>query len=129
MPNIGIPGLILILVVALLVFGPSKLPQLGRAVGRTLREFKEGTRELLREDDADDEGERERASRSAAQPSGSHLDAKGEAQARSASETGAAPAPASTASATSTTPAGTNAPQPGATGAASRPKDDKRLPE
>jgi sec-independent protein translocase protein TatA len=39
--NIGVPGLILILVVALLLFGPSKLPELGRAVGRTLREFKE----------------------------------------------------------------------------------------
>lgn len=39
--NIGIPGLILILVVALLLFGPSRLPELGRAVGRTLREFKE----------------------------------------------------------------------------------------
>ncbi|MGI6125527.1 MAG: twin-arginine translocase TatA/TatE family subunit [Planifilum sp.] len=39
--NIGVPGLILILVVALLLFGPSKLPELGRAVGKTLREFKE----------------------------------------------------------------------------------------
>lgn len=39
--NIGPAGFILILVVALLLFGPNKLPELGRAAGRTLREFKE----------------------------------------------------------------------------------------
>ncbi len=44
--NIGIPGLMLILVLALIVFGPSKLPELGRAVGRTLSEFKKSTHEL-----------------------------------------------------------------------------------
>jgi len=38
--NIGVPGLILILVVALIVFGPQKLPEIGRAFGRSLREFK-----------------------------------------------------------------------------------------
>jgi sec-independent protein translocase protein TatA len=48
--NIGIPGLILILVIALIVFGPSKLPELGRAVGSTLREFKKSTRELVSDD-------------------------------------------------------------------------------
>lgn len=50
--SIGFSGLILILVVVLLLFGPSKLPELGRAFGRTLREFKEGARELM--DDAED---------------------------------------------------------------------------
>ncbi|MDN7228890.1 twin-arginine translocase TatA/TatE family subunit [Planococcus liqunii] len=49
MPNIGVPGLILILIIALLIFGPAKLPQLGRAVGQTLREFKSSTRELMDE--------------------------------------------------------------------------------
>ena len=38
--SIGIPGLIIILVLALILFGPAKLPQLGKAVGDTLREFK-----------------------------------------------------------------------------------------
>ena len=38
--NIGIPGLILLLVIALVIFGPSKLPEIGRAFGRTLTEFK-----------------------------------------------------------------------------------------
>ncbi|KAB2338183.1 twin-arginine translocase TatA/TatE family subunit [Cytobacillus depressus] len=44
--NIGFPGLILILVLALIVFGPKKLPEIGRAFGQTLREFKKSTREL-----------------------------------------------------------------------------------
>lgn len=46
MSNIGMPGLILIVIVALIVFGPKKLPELGRAAGRTLLEFKKATREL-----------------------------------------------------------------------------------
>lgn len=46
---IGIPGLIIIFLIALLLFGPSKLPQLGRAVGDTLREFKNGTKEIVEE--------------------------------------------------------------------------------
>ena len=44
--NIGIGGLVLLLVLALLLFGPSKLPELGRAFGRTLQEFKGAAREL-----------------------------------------------------------------------------------
>lgn len=45
--NIGIGGLVLILIIALIIFGPSKLPELGRAFGRTLSEFKTATRELV----------------------------------------------------------------------------------
>ncbi|MCZ8521474.1 MULTISPECIES: twin-arginine translocase TatA/TatE family subunit [Paenibacillus] len=45
--NIGIGGLLLILVVVLIMFGPSKLPELGRAFGRTLSEFKDSTRGLM----------------------------------------------------------------------------------
>ena len=44
--NIGVPGLILILVLALIIFGPKKLPEIGRAFGQTLKEFKKSTREL-----------------------------------------------------------------------------------
>ncbi|WNF35882.1 twin-arginine translocase TatA/TatE family subunit [Bacillaceae bacterium IKA-2] len=47
--NIGIPGLVLILVIALIIFGPKKLPEIGRAVGNTLKEFKKATKEI-RED-------------------------------------------------------------------------------
>lgn len=41
--NIGVPGLILILVLALIVFGPNKLPEIGRAFGKSIREFKRAT--------------------------------------------------------------------------------------
>ncbi|QHW32761.1 twin-arginine translocase TatA/TatE family subunit [Paenibacillus rhizovicinus] len=45
--NVGFPGLMMILVVVLIIFGPSKLPELGRAVGRTLHEFKASAKELV----------------------------------------------------------------------------------
>ncbi|MBM4761069.1 twin-arginine translocase TatA/TatE family subunit [Bacillus sp. B15-48] len=48
--NIGIPGLILILVIALVIFGPKKLPEMGKAIGDTLKEFKKSTRELTQEE-------------------------------------------------------------------------------
>lgn len=48
--NIGVPGLIIILVIALIVFGPKKLPEMGRAVGQTLKEFKKSTRELVEDE-------------------------------------------------------------------------------
>jgi len=51
--NIGIPGLILILVIVLIIFGPSKLPEIGRAFGRTLKEFKTATKDIM-----DDEEEK-----------------------------------------------------------------------
>ncbi|RFA32505.1 twin-arginine translocase TatA/TatE family subunit [Virgibacillus dokdonensis] len=51
--SIGIPGLILILVIALIIFGPSKLPELGKAAGSTLKEFKNATNDLMGDDDTD----------------------------------------------------------------------------
>ncbi|TCP55569.1 sec-independent protein translocase protein TatA [Tumebacillus sp. BK434] len=51
--NIGVPGMILILVLALIVFGPSKLPEAGRALGKGLREFKEGMRDVVKEQEDD----------------------------------------------------------------------------
>jgi sec-independent protein translocase protein TatA len=41
MPNIGATELIILLVVLLLVFGPKRLPEMGRSVGRGIREFKD----------------------------------------------------------------------------------------
>ena len=41
MPNIGAPELIIVLVIALLIFGPKRLPGLGRQLGTGMREFKE----------------------------------------------------------------------------------------
>ncbi|MCB6745926.1 twin-arginine translocase TatA/TatE family subunit, partial [Anaerostipes hadrus] len=45
--NLSFGEILIILVVALLIFGPSKLPQLGRAAGQTLREFKKGVRDAI----------------------------------------------------------------------------------
>ncbi|MFG6117576.1 twin-arginine translocase TatA/TatE family subunit [Halobacillus sp. MO56] len=50
--NIGIPGLILVLVIALIIFGPSKLPEIGKAFGSTLKEFKKATNELVNDDNS-----------------------------------------------------------------------------
>ncbi len=44
--NIGVPGLLLILLLVLIIFGPKKLPEIGRAFGQTLREFKNSTKDL-----------------------------------------------------------------------------------
>lgn len=49
--NIGIPGLILILIVALIVFGPNKLPEIGKAFGQSLKEFKNATNGLTKDEE------------------------------------------------------------------------------
>ncbi|MBB6015949.1 twin-arginine translocase TatA/TatE family subunit [Deinococcus radiopugnans] len=46
MPNIGPAELIVILLVALVVFGPRKLPELGKSLGAGLREFRKSTQSL-----------------------------------------------------------------------------------
>ena len=43
---IGMPELIVIMVIALIIFGPRKLPELGRSLGRSLNEFKRASNEL-----------------------------------------------------------------------------------
>lgn len=53
--GIGIPELILILIVGLIVFGPSKLPEAGRALGKGLREFKKASNALTAAINAPDE--------------------------------------------------------------------------
>lgn len=44
--SIGVPELIIILTIALIIFGPRKLPELGRSLGRSLNEFKRASNEL-----------------------------------------------------------------------------------
>lgn len=53
--NIGIPGLILIVIVALIIFGPSKLPEIGKAAGQTLKEFKSATHDVIDEKEKNDD--------------------------------------------------------------------------
>lgn len=49
--SIGVPGLILILIIALVVFGPSKLPEIGKAFGSSLKEFKKATGDIMSDDE------------------------------------------------------------------------------
>ncbi|MBO2946211.1 twin-arginine translocase TatA/TatE family subunit [Paenibacillus sp. F411] len=53
--NVGFAGVMMVLIVVLILFGPSKLPELGRAVGRTLFEFKSSARELVGDDRKEEE--------------------------------------------------------------------------
>ena len=53
--GIGMPELIIIMVIALIVIGPSKLPDLARALGKGMAEFKKATQELKDSFDVDDD--------------------------------------------------------------------------
>jgi sec-independent protein translocase protein TatA len=46
--SIGMPELIIIFVIALIIFGPRKLPELGRSLGKSLAEFKRASNDLQR---------------------------------------------------------------------------------
>jgi sec-independent protein translocase protein TatA len=52
--NIGLPTLLFIVLIALLLFGPNKLPELGRAMGKTLREFKNGAKDVMGDEEKED---------------------------------------------------------------------------
>ena len=58
MPNIGLPELLIVLVILLLVFGPKRLPGLGRQLGSRMREFKDSIAGKGGRDDDDDEADR-----------------------------------------------------------------------
>jgi len=57
--NLGFPELMVIFTLALLIFGPRKLPELGKSLGRGLSEFKRATNDLKRtwEEEVKSEGE------------------------------------------------------------------------
>jgi TatA/E family protein of Tat protein translocase len=46
MGNVGLPELIIIFTIALIVFGPRKLPELGKSLGKSIAEFKKASNEL-----------------------------------------------------------------------------------
>ncbi len=58
MPNIGVPELLIVLVIALIVLGPKKLPEVGRSLGRGMREFKDSISGITDADDDDDVDDR-----------------------------------------------------------------------
>ncbi|HEV2752602.1 MAG TPA: twin-arginine translocase TatA/TatE family subunit [Solirubrobacteraceae bacterium] len=53
--NIGAPALIIVLVIALIVLGPKKLPEMGKSIGRGMREFKDSVSGISGRDDDRDE--------------------------------------------------------------------------
>jgi sec-independent protein translocase protein TatA len=65
--SIGMPELIIIFVIALIIFGPRKLPELGRSLGKSLAEFKRASNELKStlEEEIRIEEQQQRASESA----------------------------------------------------------------
>ena len=61
MPHIGMPELIIVLVVILIIFGAGKLPQVGGAIGKGMREFRRGTKGEI--SDEDEGGEQQPATK------------------------------------------------------------------
>lgn len=53
--GIGVTELVLILIIALVVFGPGKLPDVGRALGKSIREFKNAEKNLIEDVTVDEE--------------------------------------------------------------------------
>jgi sec-independent protein translocase protein TatA len=56
MGGIGTPGIIVLVLLALILFGPKKLPEFGRALGNTFREFKKGMNGTGGNDESKPEG-------------------------------------------------------------------------
>ena len=50
MPHLGMPELLIVLVIFMLIFGVGKLPEVGKALGQSIREFREGAQGLGEED-------------------------------------------------------------------------------
>ena len=57
MPNIGFPEILVLLIIALIVFGPKRLPELGKSLGRGIREFRSSV--SGEQEDEEDEEPRE----------------------------------------------------------------------
>jgi sec-independent protein translocase protein TatA len=55
MPHLGVPELLIILAIVLLLFGYSRLPQLGKGLGQSIRNFRQGLRSSAADEAADDE--------------------------------------------------------------------------
>ena len=45
MSHLGLPELLIILVIVILIFGANRLPELGRGIGKSIRNFKDATKE------------------------------------------------------------------------------------
>ncbi len=78
--SIGMPELIIILVIALIIFGPRKLPELGKSLGKSINEFKKASTELqntLEQEIKLEEQKEEKARAAAVAPPPTVLEADG----------------------------------------------------
>jgi len=66
--SIGMPELVVIFVIALIIFGPRKLPELGRSLGRSLGEFRRASNDLRNSLDEEVRLEEQRRAVEAAKP-------------------------------------------------------------
>ena len=53
MPSLGFGEILIIMVLALVIFGPRRLPEMGKSIGRSLREFRRATAQIRTEIEAD----------------------------------------------------------------------------
>lgn len=79
--SIGMPELVIILVIALIIFGPRKLPELGKSLGKSINEFKKASTELQntleKEIQLEEQKEREEKATKAAAAPAAVIDADG----------------------------------------------------
>jgi len=78
--SIGMPELVIILVIALIIFGPRKLPELGKSLGKSINEFKKASTELqntLEQEIKLEEQKDEKAKTPVATPPAAVIDADG----------------------------------------------------
>ena len=78
--SIGMPELVIILVIALIIFGPRKLPELGKSLGKSINEFKKASTELqntLEQEIKLEEQKEEKAKTAVATPPPAVIDADG----------------------------------------------------
>ena len=51
MGSLGFPELVIILIIIIMIFGANRLPEIGRGIGKGIRNFKDATKEGIRHDD------------------------------------------------------------------------------
>src|SRR5882762_5528457 len=102
--SIGMPELIIILVIALIIFGPRKLPELGRSLGKSINEFKKASNELVNSFEEEVRVDQQRTAAAAQPPAFTPPPA---------AQPVAAPAPADAATVSRTTTTATTGTEPG----------------
>ncbi|WP_409348120.1 twin-arginine translocase TatA/TatE family subunit [Paenibacillus gyeongsangnamensis] len=121
----GFSELLLIGLIALLLFGPNKLPELGRSLGKTIREFKEGARNLMADDEPAPPVRKDVTPPAPAEPAPARVDVTPAAEA-APQVVPAPPKPKEAAAQPSPQHEGSAAP---VRAAESRPSDPRRLPD